>query len=96
MNTVSALRELHLVHLSDRIHSAQSLGSDIFLLVEIFHCVIDDGQYGGFPDGHAVEMAVDNRHDEENQNRELQEYRQDDPPPTYLHVLLFRKGTSGH
>ena len=69
MNAISAPRELHFIHLSHRIHAAQSLGSEVFLLIEIFHPMVDNGQYGGFPDGHAVKMAVENRQDEENQGR---------------------------
>ena len=46
MNAISTPRELHLVHPGNRIHAAQSLGSEIFLPIEAFHPVVDDCQNG--------------------------------------------------
>ena len=89
MNAISTSRELHLVHPGNRIHAAQSLGSEIFLPIEAFHSVVDDCQNGWFPDENTVVVAVDHRRDEENECRELQECWQKDIPPAYFHVRLF-------
>jgi hypothetical protein len=53
MNTISVPRESHLILPSNRVHAAQSLSGEIFFLIKVFHSMVHDGQYGGFPDGHA-------------------------------------------